>query len=96
MIFGVKWKNCRGLKLSHELFVSFEFINDYARADLVQSSLLDGSDERLQTLARVAEYCGKPLLPDDSTLNATSADFTWDFYNSFFVAVTIVSTIGIR
>jgi hypothetical protein len=65
-------------------------------ADLVQSSLLDGSSERLQTLTRVAEYCGKPLLPQNSTLNATNADapFTWDFYNSFFVAVTIVSTIG--
>jgi hypothetical protein len=63
----------------------------------VQSSLLDGSSERLQTLTRVAEYCGKPLLPQNSTLNVTQhadAPFTWDFYNSFFVAVTIVSTIG--
>lgn len=65
-------------------------------ADLVQNSLLDGSSERLQTLHRVAEYCGKPLLPDNDTFNASTTDatYTWDFYNSFFVAVTIVSTIG--
>jgi len=61
----------------------------------VQNSLVDGTPERLQTLHRVADYCGKPLLPDNSTLgNGTQDSIKWDFYNSFFVAVTIVSTIG--
>ncbi|XP_059479875.1 open rectifier potassium channel protein 1 isoform X1 [Neocloeon triangulifer] len=61
--------------------------------DLVQRTLVNGSAERLQTLHKVAEYCGKALLPQNTSLDEEKS-LKWDFYNSFFVAVTIVSTIG--
>ncbi|XP_065347355.1 open rectifier potassium channel protein 1 isoform X2 [Cloeon dipterum] len=61
--------------------------------DLVETTLVNGSHERLQAIHRVSQYCGKPLLPQETTLDEESPR-KWDFYNSFFVAVTIVSTIG--
>jgi hypothetical protein len=66
-------------------------------ADLVKKELVNGTPERLETLEKVSKYCGKPLLPENDGANSTEAEehFTWDFYNSFFVAVTIVSTIGL-
>ncbi|KAF4532849.1 hypothetical protein B566_EDAN001452 [Ephemera danica] len=62
----------------------------------VSRELRDGSSARDEVLTKLSEFCGKNLL---APLNETEEDAPddgpqhWDFYNSFFFAITVVSTI---
>ncbi|KAJ8947910.1 hypothetical protein NQ318_005137 [Aromia moschata] len=40
---------------------------------------------------RLTDYCGKPVRYN---MSEEEPDYKWDFYNSLFFVITVVSTIG--
>lgn len=64
---------------------------------LLQASAIKNVSERERSVdtvfLKLTEYCGKPILR--SGANATEAEpYVWTYYNSFFFALTTLSTIG--
>ncbi|XP_069678872.1 open rectifier potassium channel protein 1 isoform X2 [Periplaneta americana] len=48
-----------------------------------------------QLLQKLSEYCGRPMSVHPNGSDAVDFEpFVWDFYNSVFFVITVVSTIG--
>jgi hypothetical protein len=46
-------------------------------------------------MQKLSEYCGRPMFaPHNGSHVEDFEPFLWDFYNSVFFVITVVSTIG--
>lgn len=50
-----------------------------------------GGHDQHEILAKLTKYCGKSV---DNYTEGEVDPLKWDFYNSFYFAYTVVSTIG--
>jgi hypothetical protein len=48
-------------------------------------------------MQKLSEYCGRPMFVLHNSTDVEDFEpFLWDFYNSVFFVITVVSTIGTR
>jgi hypothetical protein len=56
---------------------------------------VDSTISQAYIMQKLSEYCGRPLFaPHNGSEVEEFEPFLWDFYNSVFFVITVVSTIG--
>lgn len=65
-------------------FLNIEFFSELLRKHYIPST------DQNEIFEKLTEYCGKSVHFTKNELD----NYQWDFYNSFYFAYTVVSTIG--
>lgn len=90
----IYWQNAKGCAVNVilEVLIISIIVHIFGFQDLLQAHYVANSTHGQEDLlSRLSDYCGKPM--DDKE---DSEPLKWDFYNSFYFAYTVVSTIGTK